>query len=57
MPPQHKIWVKGSPLAPALLTPQERTGILCTGGWVGLGAGLDGYEKTSPPFGFCLRIV
>jgi hypothetical protein len=39
---------------PAALYPWERPGTHCTGGWVGLRAGLDG-RKISPPPGFDTR--
>jgi hypothetical protein len=32
--------------------PQKRPGTHCTGGWVGLGAGLDRCGKSRPPPGF-----
>jgi len=32
--------------APTVFTPGERAGILCTGGWLGLGTGLDGKGKS-----------
>ena len=36
---------------PGRLYPRERPGAHCTGGWVGLGAGLDRYGKSRPPTG------
>ena len=39
------------------LYPQERPGTLFIGGWVGLSAGLDGYEKSGPPPEFDSRTV
>ena len=36
---------------------RERPGTHCVGGWVGLGAGLDGYGKSRPPPGFDPRTV
>ena len=36
-------WVVNTTLRP--LYPQQRLGTLCTGGWVGLGADLDGTEN------------
>jgi hypothetical protein len=38
-------------------TPRERPGTHCTGGWVGLRAGLDVCEKSRPPPGFDPRTV
>ena len=35
--------------------PREGSGTHCTGGWVGLGAGLDRCGKSRPPPGFDLR--
>ena len=34
--------------APAAPYPRERTGTHCTGGWVGLRAGLDGFGNSRP---------
>ena len=44
---------------PWLLYPQEGRGTQCTGGWEGLGAGLDGCRKSHPhpPLGFDLQTV
>jgi hypothetical protein len=39
------------------LTPGERPGTHCTGGWAGLRAGLDRGGKSRPPPGFDPRIV
>ena len=39
--------MSGQQHAPAVLYPRERPGTHCTGGWVGLRAGLDG-EKSRP---------
>jgi len=41
--------VSGQQHAPAALYPRERRGTHCTGGWVGLRAGLDGRKISSPP--------
>ena len=41
----------------AALYPRERPGTHCTGGWVGLRAGLDICGKSRPPPGFDLRTV
>jgi len=41
--------VSGQQHAPAALYPRERSGIHCTGGWVGPRAGLDGRKISSPP--------
>ena len=35
-------------VALAALSPGKSPGTHCTGGWVGLGAGLDGCEKSRP---------
>jgi hypothetical protein len=43
--------VRGRQHAKAALYPRERAGTNCTGGWVGLTAGMDG-RKISPPLGF-----
>ena len=48
--------MSGQQHAPAALYPRERPSIHCTGGWVGLKAGLDG-RKISPPSGIRFRIV
>jgi len=40
--------VRGQRHAPAAPYPQERPGTHCTGGWVGLRAGLDMYGKFRP---------
>jgi hypothetical protein len=37
--------VGGQRHAPAAFSPGKRPGTHCTGGWVGLGAGLDGCRK------------
>jgi hypothetical protein len=42
--------------APAAL-PWGRSGVDCTGGWVGPRAGLDGCGKSRPPPGFDPRTV
>jgi hypothetical protein len=42
---------------PRPLYPQDRPGTLCIGGWVGLRAGLDGYEKFGSPPEFDPRTV
>lgn len=42
-PDTRRRWVTSTTLWP--LYPLERPGIHCTGGWVGLGAGLDGTEN------------
>jgi hypothetical protein len=34
--------------APAALTPGKRPGNYCVGGWVGLGAGMEGWENIAP---------
>jgi len=47
-------WVINAALRP--LYPRERPGLHCIGGWVGLGAGLDGCGKSPPP-GFNPRTV
>jgi len=39
----------GQQHALAALYPRERTGTHCTGGWVGLRAGLDRQKISSPP--------
>ena len=38
----------GGPHAPAAALPSKRAGTHCTGGWVGLRAGLDGCGKYRP---------
>ena len=43
--------------APAALTPWERPGTHCIGGWVGPRTGLDGCGKSRPPPGFHPRTV
>jgi len=43
--------------APAALPPGKASGIHCIGGWVGPGAGLDGYVKTRFHRGFDPRTV
>jgi hypothetical protein len=48
---------EGSASGPAALYPQERPGTHCTGGWVGLGAGLDRCGKSRLPPGFHPRTV
>jgi hypothetical protein len=48
---------RGQRHAPAVFYSQERPGTHCTGGWVGLRAGLDRCRKTSPPPGFDPRTV
>ena len=40
--------VGGQFLAPAALPPGKSPGTRCTGGWVGLVAGLDGSGKSRP---------
>ena len=42
---------EGQRHAPAALYPRERPGTHCTGGWVGLMAGLDRCGKSRPPTG------
>jgi hypothetical protein len=37
--------VGGQHHAPAALPPEKRPGTYCTGGWVGIGTGLDGHGK------------
>jgi hypothetical protein len=44
-------------LTPRPLYPQERPSTHCTGGWVGLRAGLDVREKSRPPPGFDPRTI
>jgi hypothetical protein len=44
-------------ITPQPLYPRERPGTHCTGGWVGLRAGLDAWEKSRPPPGFDPRTV
>ena len=48
--------MRGQHNAPAALYPRERPGTQCTGGWVGLRAGLDRCGKFPPP-GFDPRTV
>jgi hypothetical protein len=43
--------------APATLSPGNKPGTHCIGGRVGPRAGLDRFEKFSPPPGFDLRTV
>jgi hypothetical protein len=43
------VWVFSA--TPRPLSPRERPGTYCIGGWVGLRAGLDGYGKSRPPTG------
>jgi hypothetical protein len=43
-------WVVNA--TPRPLFPWERPGTHCVGGWVPLGAGLDGCGKSGPPPGF-----
>jgi len=50
------MWVGCQRHAPAVL-PRERPGTHCTGGWVGLRAGLDWCGKSRPPPGFDPRTV
>ena len=40
--------VRGQRRAPAAPYPRQRPGTHCTGGWVGLRAGLDWREKSRP---------
>jgi hypothetical protein len=40
--------LRGLRYAPASLTPGKGLGVHCTGGWVGPGAGLEGYGKSRP---------
>jgi hypothetical protein len=49
--PPRSIGVGGQRQAPAALPPGKRQGTHCTGGWVGLGAGLDGNGKSRPHMG------
>ena len=49
-PGTRRRWVVTTMLRP--IYPWERLGTHCTGGWVGLGASLDGHEKSRPPPGF-----
>jgi len=44
-------------VTPRPLYPRERPGTDCTGGWVGLRAGLDGVEKSRTKPGFDPRTV
>ena len=46
--PLHQKGVKGHCHAPAAPYPRERSGTHCTGGWVGLRAGLDRCGKSRP---------
>jgi len=48
-------WVVDATPRPIYLL--ERPGTRCTGGWVGSGAGLDGYGKLHPLPGFDSRTV
>jgi hypothetical protein len=48
-------WVVST--TPRPLHPRERPGTHCTGGWLGLRAGLDVCEKSRPPTGFDTRTV
>ena len=43
--------VGGQRHAPAALSPGQRPGTLCIGGWLGPRAGLDEYGKSLPPTG------
>ena len=49
--------MRGQHHAPAAIYPRERPGTHCTGGWVGLRAGLDRCGKSRPPPGFDPRTV
>ena len=49
--------MRGQRHAPAAPYRRERPGTYCTGGWVGLRAGLDRYGKSRPPPGFDPRTV
>ena len=49
--------VAGQRHAPVAVTPRERPGTYCIGGWVGPRVGLDGYGKSRPPPGFDPRAV
>ena len=40
-----------------LLYTQVKTGTLCTGGWVGPRAALDGCRKPHPPLGFIPQTI
>jgi len=42
------LWLGCSTPRSSRFTPEKRTGTHCTGGWVGLGAGLDGCVKSRP---------
>ena len=46
--PLHQKGVRGQRHPPAALYPRERPGAHCTGGWVGLRAGLDWCGKSRP---------
>ena len=46
--PLHYKWVRGQRHAPAAPCPRERPGTHCTGGWVGLRAGLEWRWKSRP---------
>ena len=46
--PLHQKGVRGQRHAPAAPYPRERPGTHCTGGWVGLKAGLDWCRKSRP---------
>ena len=49
--------MRGQRHAPAAHYPRERPGTHCTGGWVGLRAGLDICGKSRPPPAFDPRTV
>jgi len=49
--------MRGQRHAPAAPYPRQRPGTHCTGGWVGLRAGLDWCGKSRPPPGFDHRTV
>jgi hypothetical protein len=42
--------VGGQSHVPAAIPPGKNPGMHCIGGWVGPRAGLDGCEKSRPPF-------
>ena len=44
----RRVWGESAPL-PGRLYPRERPATHCTVGWVGPGAGLDGWKISSPP--------
>ena len=48
---------RGQRHAPAAVYSRERPGTHCTGGWMGLRAGLDRCGKSRPPPGFDPRTV